>query len=253
MRIDDCNLESMNYIGIMENLKEIVHTRSVGSLIQQRDKNRPGTFFWNVFNALKAIKLEGHKPGYKERIIALKKIDYPYFEKEYIDYSKSIYNLIETKSVKETRSILEFNPNYLQIIACCLIKNGDYYMFLKRNNANMPEDRLDTSVPGFVGGHIKASDGSIMSGLLRELNEEVRKIDMNNIKIKPNGFIFDQSQNVSKEHLCCLYTVEVDSRTLASTSKNETAVWYHIDDIKDMVKNQKGLDNWALIAFKHIV
>lgn len=230
---------------------------SLNSIIKWRDKYSIGSPEWDAINTIKSLKLEVGDSKFQEKLKVIDNTILSEYE-GFIPYSKALANYLESNLRPLERCMAEFNPKYRQIVCCALIrhKSDNRFMFLSRKST-FTDQRL-CGYSGLVGGHMNTSDENIDMCLLREVSEEINGLDLINSVITPVGFIRtvggSLEDNISNEHLCCLYIIDVDSLKVNSKSCSERAIWYTQEQLNKMVESDScDLDSWAKIAIKHIL
>lgn len=148
----------------------------------------------------------------------------------------------------------EFNPRYKQIIPYCLVKSGNtgaIYMTQRIKG----DSRLIGRVSIGQGGHINPIDDDsnniILSGIKRELNEELGIVDKDIAEIFLRGTIYDPSDEVGKDHLGLIFQVTVINDDIKVAEKDTLeGSWAFIKKLKD---NYDNMENWSKIVFDNVV
>jgi predicted NUDIX family phosphoesterase len=182
--------------------------------------------------------------------------------KEYfkdISYGLIVDNtdLIFDKALKNhsflDRDIAEYDYDYRQIIPYIIVKNEDSYLLLKRLN-KQTEKRLHGKYSLGVGGHINPDPSNkyenvIMSGLYRELNEEISIKEP--FELTFAGVINNQTSDVGKVHVGFLYILEASSLDFEVLEKEKmTGEWV---TQKELTAYYEYLEGWSQIVFDNYI
>jgi predicted NUDIX family phosphoesterase len=151
------------------------------------------------------------------------------------------------------RDKAETDPNYKQIIPYVFARYGNKYLMLKRLN-KQTEKRLHGKLSLGIGGHINPMDiipgnDVLLSGLKRELNEEV-KLEYDE---RPSflGIINDETTEVGKYHLGLVYELLCVSSSFRILEKDKMeGRWVDVDDI---IKNYDLLESWSQVLFEQYI
>jgi len=145
----------------------------------------------------------------------------------------------------------ELNFNYRQIIPYCLIKCGDNYFITRRLEGDA---RLTGKYSLGIGGHLEKIDGAnnnyIISGMMRELNEEI-SIKSKIKSIDMIGMICSNNTEVDKVHLALVYVVEMDGLDV-SVKETEILIgdWISTDEL---INFDGELESWSKIAIDEFI
>lgn len=208
-----------------------------------------------AFEVLKAQKMELVNPHMNEvlKVVKDSKFDFTGFRR----YNKSISDMLEMECEEVTRSYAEYNSTYRQLVANVILEasvnNKKIYGFLKRGKG-YTESELVGSI-GMIGGHVNNGDTNIFCGLVREVSEEVKNISFDTVNFEPYGYIRDEDDSISRQHLCVLYVIKLDSNAnlkIRSSEDKEKFIWMSVEEIqKEIQKSEDSqLDSWALTAIK---
>lgn len=193
----------------------------------------------------------------KERVLAVdvdvfkKAGSFTGFKSNQID---EFYVKIRNKVKFVDRDEAEADESLKQIIPYILVHHKNTYLVLQRITTS--EKRLHNAYTFGVGGHINPIDSGgadekdiIERGMFREMYEE---IDIKNLKsIKLVGFIYDNSQDVSRHHLGFVYDAEIGDKNVEIIEKNNFKPYFV--KVKDMPKYLNGKESWAEIVYKHYI
>ena len=151
----------------------------------------------------------------------------------------------------------EKNFNVIQLISVFIIKYKLNYLTYKRTK-RLPENRLHGFYSIMFGGHLNPDDMTPLFDIFnsqnyafleRELHEEV--ILENNLKeIQFRGLLYDDSTEISKQHLGIVYDVilktpnyKIGERGFLIDSKFET-----LEEIESRIEE---FENWSVMIFKY--
>lgn len=164
---------------------------------------------------------------------------------------EDIVKIIDYYSIFKLRNEVELDFDYRQIIPYCVLKCGDKYFVTKRLAG---DPRLTGSYSIGTGGHInkvdvkpKLDETTIDNCIIRELTEEtdLTKRDL------PKEFKFiesfvDDSNEVSRVHLCLLYIVEVNKECDIKETNKLEGLWLTKDELTDEI--YKSFESWSKIS-----
>jgi len=160
------------------------------------------------------------------------------------------------------RRAAEDTFDVVQLVSVFVVSFADSYLTHMRS-ARLPESRLHGEYSLMLGGHVSVEDfaqltldlfddGSDLSDctyILRELSEEL--VLNSNPDVTPCGFIYDESREVSKQHLGLVYSVKLDSpdfqigeRGFLLNAKMES-----LDEIK---ARRNDFENWSWTLMDNI-
>ena len=151
------------------------------------------------------------------------------------------------------RDAAEYDFEHKQVIPYVIVRNDQNYLLLKRT-ANQTEKRLHHKYSLGIGGHINPEpdsgrDNIILSGLYRELNEEVMIHDHNGLHFI--GIINDESNSVSRVHLGMLYVLETLSPEYkVLETDNMTAGWISSGKLKEYYNE---METWSQIVYDYYI
>jgi dCMP deaminase len=207
------------------------------------------------------IKFEVHEePSFSEELIGEQVLAIP--DKAFStagkfngfkSFDKEFYNKLLQNIRYIARDDAEHDENWKQLIPYITIRSGDDWLVMQRLPRS-GEKRLHHAYTFGVGGHINPSDSTsdvegedvIERGMNRELNEEIWIDDLKNIR--PVGFIYDDSQDVSRHHLGIVYTAETGSKEAKALEPEKLKPFFV--NKKDLPKYIDGKENWAEIVYK---
>ena len=143
----------------------------------------------------------------------------------------------------------------IQLVSVFVIRHRDRYLTYKRTK-RLPESRLHGVYSLGFGGHLNPNDLAPLLNIFdpavgiafleRELREELKFESLGPTAISYRGLIYDDSREVSKQHLGLAYQVVADSdhfeigeRGFLIDAKYET-----LDQIQ---RRRNDFENWSLL------
>ena len=151
---------------------------------------------------------------------------------------------------------LENDSSLKQIIPYVLIinpKTKKIFSYRRANNQNYSERRLRNRWSFSLGGHIDRQDSGnpILSGMIRELHEEVKMEKYPEPKII--GYLNDDSGDVEKVHFGVLALAE----TLEDVKKGDDEMaegrFMSVNEIEELLKNPDNeFDKWTLLSWPFV-
>lgn len=151
------------------------------------------------------------------------------------------------------REDAETNDAWKQIIPYVIMHHKDKYLVLKRLPKS-EEKRLHNAYSFGVGGHINpidsASEGAdvIEKGMKREIAEEVQAEIK---KIKLVGFVYDDSNDVSRHHIGFIYDAELfDEKVEVLESDQLEALFVKREELPAYIN---GKESWAEIVYENYI
>lgn len=240
-------------------MQEPLSRVTINEILTLRDTFPIESNTWNILNLLKASKFEVEKPHYNEVLRVVQKSMVRKLISGYVPYSKNIERKLDGETFGMRRSLAEFNPQAIQMVANAVIKSGDYYLLFKRYKHKTRTTTHDY-VLSLPGGHCNMEDVSCTDGLLREMKEELLNFDVSQVKsIIPKGYIYDVSEKLSRFHMCRLYLIDLGDdrldylKSLSSRCSYEKSVVYHRSTLFDIVEQNQLQDSWCHIALVNLV
>lgn len=171
-------------------------------------------------------------------------------------FDSDFYNSLLSNIRYIARDDAEQDISWKQIIPYVTVHSGDDWLVVQRLPRS-GEKRLHNAYTFGVGGHINPSDSTaeiegddvIERGMNRELNEEIWIDDLANIR--PVGFIYDESQDVSRHHLGIVYAAETGSKAVKALEPEKLKPFFV--NKKDLPDYIDGNENWAEIVYKEYI
>jgi predicted NUDIX family phosphoesterase len=152
----------------------------------------------------------------------------------------------------------ESDPSVIQLVSVFLVRFEERLLTYKRTK-RLPENRLHGFYSVAFGGHLNPDDvlhlfnifdaDQAHAWLLRELHEELRVGKNDMVDITYRGLLYDDSREVSKQHLGLVYDVRLGSseykigeRGFLMDSKFET-----VDEICARIDQ---FENWSVLLVR---
>lgn len=167
-------------------------------------------------------------------------------------YSKKLYRYICENAFFIRRYNAEYNKKFKQPIAYIVLRHGDKY-FITRRLEDSGEPRLVGQIAMGLGGHINPIDAGIEPGniisnsIIRELHEEVKIHPNAEINSKIIGFINDNSNNVSQDHLGIVCLMDI-SKPVVEIIEKDNLVGKFVDTAY-LEEHYNELESWGQIVF----
>ena len=150
-----------------------------------------------------------------------------------------------------SRTDVEDDPSYQQIIPYVVFRHGDLYLLTHRLRASS-EKRLRKQYSLGVGGHINPADlaggDPIQDGLKREWEEEV--IYEGRFEAHLIGLLNDESSPVSKVHLGVVFLVDGDRPEIAIRETDKLAG--ELLTLNDMRIYYLGMESWSQMVYDRL-
>lgn len=161
--------------------------------------------------------------------------------------------IAELESMK--RSLAEERYDVIQLVSVFVVRFGEEYLTYKRTK-RLPENRLHGSYSMSFGGHLNPEDilplfdifDSKMAHFVmnRELQEEIRFQANNSPELRYRGLLYDNSRDVSRQHLGVVYDVklgndnfQIGERGFLMDAKFET--------LEEIEARRGSFENWSWI------
>jgi len=168
-------------------------------------------------------------------------------------FDKNFYDKLLSNVRYINRDDAEKDTGWKQLIPYVLVRSENDWLVMQRLPRS-GEKRLHHAYTFGVGGHINPGDSTsevegedvIERGMNRELNEEIWIEGLRNIK--PVGFIYDETQDVSRHHLGIVYSAETDKKEVRALEPEKLKPFFV--NKKELSKYIDGKENWAEIVYK---
>jgi len=109
----------------------------------------------------------------------------------------------------ETRTAMEVDPSFKQIIPYLVLRDGDRFFLMRRTKAGV-DARLHDRYSIGVGGHLNPGDGGVLGGLRREWHEEL--VAEFEPEFRLVGLLNDDTTEVGAVHLGAVYVADATGR-----------------------------------------
>jgi predicted NUDIX family phosphoesterase len=150
-----------------------------------------------------------------------------------------------------SRSAVENDPTYQQIIPYVVFRHGDLYFLTHRLRAST-ERRLRKQYSLGIGGHINPGDleggDPILDGLKREWSEEV--VYDGRFEAELIGLLNDDSSPVSKVHLGVVFVVDGDSPNISIRETDKLAG--ELLTLEEMRIYYLGMESWSQMVYDRL-
>jgi len=149
----------------------------------------------------------------------------------------------------------------VQLISVFIVKCGAKFLTHMRSG-RLPESRLRGEYSMMLGGHLSMEDFAQLTldlfssdddlsdctYILRELSEEL--IVETNLTVSSRGFIYDDSREVSTQHIGLVYEVSIDK---PSFTIGERGFLLHpkFETVSEIQARRSDFENWSWILMDH--
>jgi predicted NUDIX family phosphoesterase len=153
------------------------------------------------------------------------------------------------------RRLAEEDFSVVQLVSVFIIRHRDRYLTYKRTK-RLPESRLHGVYSIGFGGHLNPSDlkpllnifdPAVGAPLLeRELREEINFKSLRSPAIEYRGLLYDDSREVSKQHLGLTYQVLSDSETF-EIGERGFLMDAKYETLEEIQRRSNEFENWSLL------
>lgn len=150
--------------------------------------------------------------------------------------------IVEREHEYLPRPFAEECPDYKQIIPYVTVCRGTQ-VFSTTRLSRGGETRLHGLLSLGVGGHINPGDGSLMSGLRREIEEEIELTDFGCLTLR--GVINNDSNEVGRVHLGFFYTLTTTGQVRVRETEKLSGAWLRRSALWDLVPR---MEDWSQIV-----
>lgn len=166
-----------------------------------------------------------------------------------VDFDHYVH-IIDHKKEFHSRSVMEVDPVYKQIIPYLVFLHNDQ-LFLMQRKSTASEQRLRNKMTLGIGGHIRKEDmttNSLSAWAMREFHEEVAY--NGSITIESFGVINDDSDDVGKVHIGFVLLLKGDSEAISVKSelKGGTLV-----SIEECLQQRECMESWSQYVLDELV
>jgi predicted NUDIX family phosphoesterase len=138
---------------------------------------------------------------------------------------KTVSKLVNRRGTYVARSIAEASDQLLQVVPVCIIRNGDRFL---TNVRYEPGESLHEAFGNWAGGHVRKQDldrarskwESVLSGLRRELHEELSLEDLP--ELKPIGIVHSSEDPRAARHIGIVFQVVFSDPANIAAFDNKT-------------------------------
>lgn len=186
-----------------------------------------------------------------EKVYVVHRSELEYLKEGFNPYDKDTYKKMITKSFPILRTSAEYNPKFRQVVPYIVLRHGKS-LFATTRLKNSGEARLVDDITIAVGGHINPVDnmepGNIISNcVIRELTEELKIQPNTQMNSKIIGFINDNSNEVSQDHVGAVVLIDVSIPNIKVRENDKlTGGFMNVEEIK---KSYDKLESWSQIVF----
>ena len=161
--------------------------------------------------------------------------------------AKTILGIIDARHSFLSRPVAEVSPAFRQIIPYVVISHEDQ-TFLLRRTSKQTESRLHHKMSLGIGGHINPGH-SVMEGLTKELEEEVRIDDRYELTFA--GILNDDSTDVGRVHLGLVYFLRASSNRV-SVLETEKMVGEWAGAAR-LAESRESMESWSQIVYDELL
>ncbi|MEX0940103.1 MAG: hypothetical protein WDZ41_01990 [Candidatus Babeliales bacterium] len=158
--------------------------------------------------------------------------------------------LIQDKKEFLSRSLMEKDPQYKQIIPYLVFEYENRY-FLMQRAAKATEQRLQNKFSLGIGGHIRKEDmatDSIFDWAKREFHEEVNY--QSSFKIEPLGILNDDSNEVGQVHIGFVFLLHGNSEKISIKSELKNGQLLTLNEMHPYFNN---MESWSQLVFEFLL
>lgn len=163
---------------------------------------------------------------------------------------ETVLAAIQEKKEFHSRSLMEEDPRYKQIIPYLIFKHDDRY-FLMQRHEKASEKRLRNKLSLGIGGHVRAEDlsngSSIFDWAHREFHEEIDYTGK--LTIQTLGLLNDDSNAVGRVHLGLVLLVTGDTSNISVRSELKGGRLVSLGDCREQ---HAQLESWSQIVVDHL-
>jgi Predicted phosphoesterase (MutT family) len=151
---------------------------------------------------------------------------------------------VERDGRYESRSLMEQNPAFKQIIPYLVLRDGSRYFLMQRTSAG-GDVRLHGRYSIGVGGHLNPGDGGLLGGLNREWAEELVADFVPDFQLV--ALLNDDTTAVGAVHLGAVYVADAAGRSIAIRETDKlTGAFAEPDDVAAI---KERLETWSALVF----
>lgn len=157
------------------------------------------------------------------------------------------------------RRLAELDTSVIQLISVFVVHHGDRYLTYKRAK-HLPEDRLHGFYSAIFGGHLNLSDilplfdvfasRNVDLQPVRELKEELRLPPTEFPLIKYKGLLYDDSRDVSRQHLGIVYDVSLQSESY-EIGERGFLIDPKFETLSEIDSRIEEFENWSVTIIEY--
>lgn len=158
-------------------------------------------------------------------------------------------HIISHKKEFHPRSFMEVDETYKQIIPYLVFKHDNTFFLMQRRSDGF-EKRLHNKLTLGIGGHVRQEDmtkNSLYAWAKREFHEEVHY--EGNLTITPLGMINDDSNEVGKVHIGCVFLLDGDSANISIKSELKSGILISLDEC---IQQKELMESWSSHIIEHL-
>jgi predicted NUDIX family phosphoesterase len=144
----------------------------------------------------------------------------------------------------ESRSEMERDPSFKQIIPYLVLRDETRYFLMQRTAAG-GDERLHGRFSIGVGGHLNPGDGGLLGGLGREWAEELVADFVPEFRLV--ALLNDDTTTVGAVHLGAVYEADVGGRPIAIRETEKLTGGFATP--ADVAAVEDRLETWSRLAF----
>lgn len=147
----------------------------------------------------------------------------------------------------ESRSAMEQDPTFKQIIPYLVLRDGPRYFLMQRTTAG-GDVRLHNRYSIGVGGHLNPGDGGLLGGLRREWEEELVAGFVPAFRLI--ALLNDDTTPVGAVHLGAVYLADAGGRPVCIRETDKlTGGFADVAQVRDVADR---LETWSQLAFEFL-
>jgi predicted NUDIX family phosphoesterase len=154
---------------------------------------------------------------------------------------------VERDGRYESRSLMEQDPAFKQIIPYLVLRDGSRYFLMQRTSAG-GDVRLHGRYSIGVGGHLNPGDGGLLGGLNREWAEELVADFVPEFQLV--ALLNDDTTAVGAVHLGAVYVADAAGRSVAIRETDKLTGGFAEPDEVAAVKDR--LETWSAFVFDRL-
>jgi predicted NUDIX family phosphoesterase len=165
-----------------------------------------------------------------------------------VDFTSYLHLIMSHKEFN-SRTAMETDPTYKQIIPYLIFEHNNRY-FLMQRAKKASETRLQSKFTLGIGGHIRKEDmqtDSLFDWATREFHEEVNY--SGKLNIEPLGILNDDSNEVGKVHVGFVLLLRGSSEDISVKSELANGELYCLEECNGFYDR---MESWSQMVMDHI-